>query len=69
LASAACPEEMSESPPTDAMSESPPMEEEKKESPKSFEFQPTRDPSAKRGLPHDIMSFDRCMVHYIAVSS
>ncbi|KAK3125092.1 hypothetical protein QOZ80_7BG0599870 [Eleusine coracana subsp. coracana] len=46
-ASAACPEEMSESPPADTMSESPPAEEEKEDSPKSFEFQPIREPTVK----------------------
>jgi hypothetical protein len=54
---------MSESPPSNAMSELPPMEEEKKESP-SFDFQPTRDPAAKRGLLLAIMAFDGYMVHY-----
>ncbi|XP_062186816.1 protein TPX2-like isoform X2 [Phragmites australis] len=45
--SAACHEAMSESPPADAISESRPAEDEKKESPKSLEFLPCRDPATK----------------------
>ncbi|CAL5083151.1 unnamed protein product [Urochloa decumbens] len=45
--SAAHSEAMSESPPADEMSMSPAAQEENDESPKSFEFLPSRDPAAK----------------------